>query len=62
MVGKKCFYRIWLVAILLAVFLPSMRAVGEEQTFYLGSRVNAGLDAGYSETNEIVDSDPHFGW
>lgn len=62
MVGKKCFYRIGLVAILLAVFLPSMRAVGEEQTFYLGSRVNAGLDTGYSETNEIVDSDPHFGW
>ena len=30
--------------------------------FYLGSAVNAGCDTGYSETNDIKESDPHFGW
>ena len=33
-----------------------------EETFYLGSAVNAGKDTGYSEKNAIEESDPHFGW
>lgn len=44
-----------------AFFLP-LRAFAEEQVFYLGKTVNAGLDTGYSESNSIEESDPHFGW
>lgn len=28
----------------------------------MGKTVNAGLDTGYSESNSIEESDPHFGW
>lgn len=30
--------------------------------YYLGSSVNTGLNNGYSESNEITEKDPHFGW
>lgn len=33
-----------------------------ETIFYLGSSVNAGLNTGFSESNEISRQDPHFGW
>ena len=44
-----------------ALFSP-LGAFAEEQVFYLGKTVNAGLDTGYSESNSIEESDPHFGW
>ncbi len=49
------------LAVLLLLTIPSM-ALADEQSFALGSVVNAGLDTGYSESNEIKESDPHFGW
>lgn len=51
-----------LVATLLAL-LP-FYAYGDEQEakYYLGESVNTGLDTGFSETNPIDKSDPHFGW
>lgn len=33
-----------------------------ETVFYLGTPVNAGLNTGYNESNEITRQDPHFGW
>ena len=33
-----------------------------EAIFYLGSPVNAGLNTGFNESNEITRQDPHFGW
>lgn len=30
--------------------------------YFLGEAVNAGLDTGYSQKNEITLDDPHFGW
>ena len=33
-----------------------------EATFYLGNSVDAGLDTGYNESNEITRQNPHFGW
>lgn len=33
-----------------------------EYKYYLGEAVNAGKDTGYSESNSIVEGDPHFGW
>ena len=33
-----------------------------EQAFYIGTAVNAGLDTGYNETNEFSRDDWHFGW
>lgn len=43
-------------------FLFPLHAFAEDQIFYLGKTVNAGLDTGYSESNSIEESDPHFGW
>ena len=53
-----------LVALSLAalVVLAPAVAYGENQTYYLGSVVNAGLNTGYSESNAITKNDPHFGW
>ena len=48
-------------AALLLLAMP-MTASADGQSFTLGSVVNAGLDTGYSESNEIKESDPHFGW
>ena len=50
------------IAAIAATLLAASPALAEEQVFYLGSCVNAGLDTGYSEANEITASDPHFGW
>ena len=50
------------IAAIAATLLVASPALAEEQSFYLGSTVNAGLDTGYSESNEIAASDPHFGW
>ena len=33
-----------------------------EQKYYLGSVINTGKDNGYSGSNTIEESDPHFGW
>ncbi len=40
----------------------SEEASADEERIYLGKAVNTGLDNGYSESNEIVNGDPHFGW
>lgn len=54
------------IALLVAAFLTLLPfcAYGDEQEakYYLGESVNAGLDTGFSETNPIDKSDPHFGW
>ncbi len=50
------------VAVATAMLFTPPSALAEDQTFYLGSAVNAGCDTGYSETNDIKESDPHFGW
>ncbi len=34
----------------------------EDNKYYLGSAVNTGKDNGYSESNIIEETDPHFGW
>lgn len=54
-----------LIATVLALILIPTRGFASnnnETVFYLGSPVNAGLDTGYSEDNEITRQDPHFGW
>lgn len=33
-----------------------------EAIFYLGDCVDAGLDTGYNESNEVTGQNPHFGW
>jgi hypothetical protein len=33
-----------------------------DTVYYLGESVNTGLDNGFSESNPIKESDPHFGW
>ena len=33
-----------------------------EQTYYIGTTVNAGLDTGYNESSELTRDDWHFGW
>ncbi len=33
-----------------------------EQTYYIGTTVNAGLDTGYNESGELTRDDWHFGW
>ncbi len=40
----------------------SEEASADDERIYLGKAVNTGLDNGYSESNEIVKDDPHFGW
>jgi len=34
----------------------------DEQVYYLGSTVNAGLDTGFAKNDPITKDDPHFGW
>lgn len=34
----------------------------ETSMYYLGDVVNTGLDTGFSESDEIGQDDPHFGW
>lgn len=55
-----------LVVLLLLFLTASMAAYaaeeGDETKYYLGSAVNAGKDTGFSESNQITEDDPHFGW
>lgn len=44
-----------------ALALP-MSAVAEDQVYYLGSTVNAGMDDGYSKDGALTEKDPHYGW
>lgn len=52
------------VGIMIIAMLPFAEAAtsDREMKYYMGSAVNAGKDTGYSETNSIKESDPHFGW
>ena len=67
---KKVKYKFLVMAILFVipmVWLVPVSALAEgsaaeEQKYYLGSAVNAGTDTGYSESNDIKENDPHFGW
>lgn len=56
----------FLLPFLAALFVATPHAYAEETNdtsmYYLGDVVNAGLDTGYAETNEIGQDDPHFGW
>lgn len=49
-----------------AQFAATPLAYAEETNntsmYHLGEVVNAGLDTGFAETNEIGQDDPHFGW
>lgn len=51
-------------ASLAMVLAPALSLADEvnEQAFYIGTAVNAGLDTGYNETNEFSRDDWHFGW
>lgn len=40
----------------------SEEAAEDSERIYLGKAVNTGLDNGYSESKQIVEGDPHFGW
>lgn len=55
-----------LVLLALAMFVMpravQAEALSGDSTYYLGDAVNAGLDTGYAEANEIGQDDPHFGW
>lgn len=44
-----------------ALALP-MAARAENQIYYLGSTVNAGMDDGYSKDGALTEKDPHYGW
>lgn len=44
-----------------ALALP-VAAVAEDQVYYLGSTVNAGMDDGYSKDGALTEKDPHYGW
>lgn len=54
------------LSLFIALFALVSPALAEEptdvSTYYLGDAVNAGLDTGYAEANEIGRDDPHFGW
>lgn len=54
--------RIAVAAAVAVVLLSPVVAHAEEQSFYLGTAVNAGTDTGYSESNALTESDPQFGW
>lgn len=51
-------------AVVLSLLGVTARAEESSETsmYYLGSAVNAGLDTGYSDSVEIGQDDPHFGW
>lgn len=55
-----------LLPFLAALFVATPHAYAEEvadtSMYYLGDAVNAGLDTGYAEANEIGQDDPHFSW
>lgn len=47
--------------VIVSLLFP-LQSFADEQVFYFGTAVDAGLDTGYSEDNPIEESDPHFGW
>ena len=53
-------------AIIMAIVLLPIGAMAYENKdgsiYHIGSVVNTGTDTGYSESNPIQESDPHFGW
>lgn len=55
-----------LTCMLVLTLMPSMAVADDsaanDQHYYLGSTVNAGLDTGFSKTDSITKDDPHFGW
>lgn len=52
--------------IITAIALLPIGAMADENKdgsiYHIGSVVNTGTDTGYSESNPIQESDPHFGW
>lgn len=54
--------RLFSIILAAVTLVLPLQAFAEDQVFYLGKTVNAGLDTGYSEANAIEESDPHFGW
>lgn len=51
--------------IIVIAFLPDGAMADENKDgsiYHIGSVVNTGTDTGYSESNPIQESDPHFGW
>lgn len=64
----KVFF-IVLTSLALAVLMPfaayadsDSSSASANNKFYFSEKFNTGLDNGYSETNQIKDDDPHFGW
>ena len=67
--SKKLLSLVLLFLVIASVF--PLRAGAEEngnepvdpnQTYYLGSPVNAGKDTGFSKKDPIKEDDPHYGW
>lgn len=60
----KRYLRCVLAAVLAIALTPALSFADDrqEQAYFFGSTVDAGLDTGYTESNEIVREDPHFGW
>lgn len=50
------------VVVLAVVPALSFAEETDESVYYIGSAVNAGLDTGYSESEEFSRDDWHFGW
>lgn len=53
-------------AVIMTIALLPIGAMADESEdgsiYHIGSVVNTGTDTGYSESNPIRESDPHFGW
>ena len=63
---RKFLLKSLITVLLLGLLINSFFIVSvysaEENKYYLGEAVNTGVDTGYSESNKITESDPHFGW
>lgn len=55
-----------ITSLVIALFSVPLAVLAEENPetsmYYLGDVVNTGLDTGFSESDEIDQDDPHFGW
>lgn len=55
-----------IASLAITLFAVPLAAPAEENPetsmYYLGNAINTGLDTGFSESNEIGQDDPHFGW
>lgn len=55
-----------ITSLAIALFAAPLAVLAEESPetsmYYLGDVVNTGLDNGFSESDEIGQDDPHFGW